>query len=478
MKIIFNVIITIAALALMSCDQQQHSNNATSNSQNVFSSEELNQRMLERRALDAVIWGLPLVSEDAVKQAYFRDAKANYNDIVWWPKGGGWKNQSPTPNVNTRYMYFFINTKQDGPVVVDLPPAVPGASFYGTIEDAWYVPLVDIGFEGKGGKYLVLPPDYKGDVPSGYIPVNPKTYNTMTLLRSILASLSEKDVQAGNALVQQIKIYPLSKTDKPPEQRFLDMTDVMYNGLVKYDETFFFNLARILNEETVQTRDLEMMGMLLPLGIEKGKEFKPDATTMAIFKTAAREAQAWLINGLVTTSKPWWPGSQWSIPGGSLIGIETQAHWEIPNYFDVDARGIAFSTYFCPPAKTGSGSFYLNTFKDNSGQPLEGGNNYRLHVSAEVPVREFWSVTVYSLETSSFFFNATRLTLGSLDKELRKNTDGSVDLYFGPKPPASQESNWLYTQDGQKWFPWFRFYGPEKPLFDKQWKMPNIERVE
>jgi len=48
-------------------------------------------------------------------------------------------------------MYFFINTQQDGPVVVELPPAVPQASFYGTIEDAWYVPLVDIGFEGKGG---------------------------------------------------------------------------------------------------------------------------------------------------------------------------------------------------------------------------------------------------------------------------------------------------------------------------------------
>ena len=131
--------------------------------------KELASRTVYRRAVDAVIWGLPLVGEDAVKQAAFRDGKANYNDIVWWPKGGGWKNQSPTPNVNTRYMYFFINTRQDGPVVVELPPAVPGASFYGTIEDAWYVPLVDIGFEGKGGKYLVLPPDYKGDVPDGYI---------------------------------------------------------------------------------------------------------------------------------------------------------------------------------------------------------------------------------------------------------------------------------------------------------------------
>jgi hypothetical protein len=438
--------------------------------------KDLANETVHRRAVDAVIWGVPLVSQESVRQAAFRDGKATYNDIVWWPKGGGWMNQSPTPNVNTRYLYFFIDTKRDGPVVVELPPAVKGASFYGTIGDAWYVPLVDIGFEGKGGKYLVLPPDYKGKVPAGYTAVRPKTYNTMTLLRSILASLSEGDVRAGNALVSKVRIYPLSKAGNSPPQRLLDMTEVMYNGLVKYDETFFARLSRMLNEEVVQPRDLQMMGMLLPLGIEKGKEFKPDAATVAELKAATREAQAWLINGLITTSVPWWPGSQWSIPGGSMIGIETQAHWEVPTFFDVDARGIAFSTYFCPPAKTGSGSFYLNTFKDSGGSPLEGGNNYRVHVPANVPVREFWSVTVYSLETSSFFLNSTRLTLGSLDKELKKNADGSVDIYVGPKAPVGQESNWLFTPAGQKWFPWFRFYGPEKAIFDKLWKMPDIER--
>jgi hypothetical protein len=73
--------------------------------------------------------------------------------------------------------------------------------------------------------------------------------------------------------------------------------------------------------------------------------------------------------------------------------------------------------------------------------------------------------------------NAPNLTLGSLSKELKTNTDGSVDLYFGSKPPGNQESNWIYTQPGQKWFPWFRFYGPEKPLLNKQWKMPNIEKL-
>ena len=121
----------------------------------------------------------------------------------------------------------------------------------------------------------VLPAAHKGDVPAGYTVVRCKTYNTMTRLRSILPSSLEADVRAGDTLVSKVRIYALSKAGNPPARRLLDMTDALYNGLVKYDETFFTNLARVLNEGVLQPRDLEMMGMLLPLGIEKGKEFKP-----------------------------------------------------------------------------------------------------------------------------------------------------------------------------------------------------------
>jgi hypothetical protein len=361
-------------------------------------------------------------------------------------------------------------------VVVDLPPAVAEASFYGTIVDAWQVPLLDIGFEGKGGKYLVLPPGYTADVPAGYIPVRPTTYNTFTLVRSILASASEEDVRKGDALVNQVKIYPLAKADNPPAQRFVDMTDIMYDGLVQYDERLYVSLARMLNEETIQPRDLEMLGMLLALGIEKGKEFKPNAATVAQLKTAAAEAHTWLMEKRFTFVTPWWPDSQWYVPAGP-IAPQTEFHWEVANYFDVDSRGIALSSFFGPTAKLGTGSFYLGTYHDSSGHRLQGENTYHLHVPANVPVREFWALTVYSQETAALFRNSTRLTLDSFDKGMRKNADGSVDLYIGPKPPTGQESNWIYIAPEKNWFPWFRFYGPEKPLFDKSWKMPDIEMV-
>ena len=450
-----------------------------SSHQDDMSPKALQQRMQERRAVDAVIWGLPLVAQDAVKQAAFRDGKAKYNDIVWWPQGGSWKNQSPTPNVNTRYIYCFINTKKDGPVVMEVPPAVQGSSFYGTIEDAWYVPLQDLGLDGKGGKYLVLPPDYKGKVPDGYTPVRSETYNTFTLLRNILASEDQKDVQAGDDLVKKLRVYPLSQAGNPPRQRFLDMTDITYNGLVTFDETFFTSLSRMLNEEPVKPRDMEMMGMILPVGIEKGKEFKPDSATVTLLKGAATEAQAWLMESVTTGGTPWWPDTHWVFPSPPIT-LQTEFQWKMPDYFGVDARAIAFYQYFCPMVKAGGDSFYFGTFFDSKGQPLEGQNNYQLHVPANVPVKQFWSITIYSLETSSFFLNSTNLTLSSLDADLKKNSDGSVDIYIGPKPPNGKKSNWLYTPANQKWFPWFRVYGPEPAIMDKTnstWKLPDIEKV-
>jgi len=111
-----------------------------------------------------------------------------------------------------------------------------------------------------------------------------------------------------------------------------------------------------------------------------------------------------------TDVTPWWSDSQWCLPSPPTT-VPTMFKWELSNYFDVDARGVALSQYFCPTAKLGTGSFYFGSFHDHGGQPLEGGKNYRLHVPAKVPVSQFWSVTVYSLETSGFFLNAERLTL-------------------------------------------------------------------
>jgi hypothetical protein len=109
--------------------------------------------------------------------------------------------------------------------------------------------------------------------------------------------------------------------------------------------------------------------------------------------------------------------------------------------------------------------------------PFRGEKTYLLCVPPNVPVKEFWALTVYDSETQALFLNSPRPTLDALDKGKRRNADGSVDLYMGPKAPTGQEANWIYTPAGKSWFPWFRFYGPEKALFDKSWTMPDIAQV-
>ena len=195
--------------------------------------EDLNHQTLQRRAIDAAIWGMPIVSMNAMRQAFFRDAKAKYNDIVYWSEPSDWRNQTTTPNGTVRYVYFNFNTKT-GPVVVEIPPAVE-AGLFGSLLDAWQTPLIDVGprgeDQGKGGKYLLLPPDFKGEAPSGYIIVRAPTYNGYSLLRAIPKSSSAADVSNTIALVKEMRLYPLANAGNPPQQRFVDMTGKLFDGI-------------------------------------------------------------------------------------------------------------------------------------------------------------------------------------------------------------------------------------------------------
>ncbi len=466
-----NISLAIAFVALMS-------NALAQDAVGRFSSAELTKRTLERRAVDAAIWGMPIVSFDMMRQGFFRDAKAHYGDIMYWSKFSTWKNQTTTPDTSSRYVIFFTNTK-DGPVVVEVP-TVGDAVLSGTLSDAWQVPLVDVGNtgedQGSGGKYLLLPPRYKGKTPAGYIAVPSNTYNVIVALRVISKSEQADDVREAIAYVKQVKTYPLAAANSPPAQRYIDMAEKLWDGIVRFDESFYTSLARMVNEELAQARDLQMLGLLRPLGIEKGIRFKPDTATRAVLKQASHEVHAWFMERLVNYGQRFWPDRKWDNPQPP-IASGTGFKWEAADYFDVDARGIGFFSFYAPPVKLGTSILYLDTFLDAQGQQLRGENTYRLHVPANVPVKQFWAFTVYDHETSSFIRKSARAGLDSYDEQMKRNPDGSVDLYTGPKPPKGQEANWIPTVAGKSWFPFFRFYGPDEPLFQKIWKLPNIERV-
>jgi hypothetical protein len=125
----------------------------------------------------------------------------------------------------------------------------------------------------------------------------------------------------------------------------------------------------------------------------------------------------------------------------------------------------------------GTGQYYLMTIVDKDGKPFDGGSTYRLNVPANAPVRLYWSATVYDRATHALIRDLSRGSRGSNSPGLQKNADGSVDVYFGPTAPTGKESNWIPTKSGGKFEVLFRLYGPEKPLFDKTWVLPDIEKV-
>jgi len=448
-----------------------------------FSSDNISQRTIQRRAVEAVIWGTPAVNFDRMFQAMVHDAKAGEgsNRIVYWSHLFNWKNQTLTPNPDSIYFMPFFNTKDVGPVVIEVPPA-DGGSITGSIDDCWQTAIDDVGpagtDQGKGGKYLLLPPGYKDKAPSGYIALETVNYQGYALLRSILKSNSEEDVEAAVAYGKHIEIYPLSQGAHPPETSFIDAIDVLYDATIPWDMRFFESLNRIVQTEPWLTRDKVMIDQLRSIGIEKGKPFNPDTATQEILKHAIAEAHAWLAHNYETHyfPPPFYPGGHWFIPASAEVARGMSTFFADPDSYPVDSRGTMYTLGFFSAKHFGAGQAYLMTFKDKDGDKLHGSTAYRLNVPANAPVRQYWSATVYDRDTHALIRNAPWPSRSSQTSGLQKNSDGSIDIYFGPKAPQGKESNWVPTSAGSGFETLFRLYGPDKAFAEKTWKLPDIEK--
>jgi hypothetical protein len=445
-----------------------------------LSSTELAERTTYRRAVEAAIWGMPIVAMDAIRQGFLRDMGARLNDIVFYSKPADWKFQTTTPNASTHYIYSAYDTRRDGPIVLEVPPVI-GAGLYGQLCDMWDVPLAITGpggdDKGEGGKYLLLPPDYRGTIPAGYIPVRQQTYSGYWLMRTIPKSKSDADNAAAITLLKKIRMYPLSSADKPPEQRFIDASGKLWDGIPRMDESFYAVLAKMVNEEPVLPRDLAMMNMLRSIGIEKGRAFKPDPAANAVLKRAIGEAKGFFQDLQRSALKPYWDGEHWGLP--DLSGVKTEFSYQTADMLDVDYRGMGGFFFWAPPKKSDASAptIYVNAIVDGDGESFTGDRTYRLKVPANVPAKQYWSATVYDWDTASFIREASVISLDSYNAKTIKNSDGSIDIYFAPQAPAGEENNWVTTVKGGKWFIIFRLYGPDKAFFDKTWKMPDIQKV-
>lgn len=438
--------------------------------------EHRQSRMAFRRAVEAVVWGMPAVNFDLMLQAFLR-AGGQANQIAYWSRLLDGNAQTLTPNPDVVYVMPFYDTKA-GPVVLEIPPA-EGGSITGSIDDAWQNALEDVGpagaDKGAGGKYLILPPDHDGKVPQGYAVLRSMTFQGFALLRSNIRSRSDADVTEAVAYARRIGFYTLGA--EPAETRFVDLSGKLFDATIPYDRRFFASLARIVAYEPWLTRDKAMIDHLKAIGIAKGTTFDPDRDG-ALLDAAAEEAKAWLADRYEAGfAARFYSGSHWALPAEPAVIEGMQTYFAAPDDYPTDGRGVIYSMGYFSAKHLGEGQFYLVAIKDSQGQRLDGSATYRLTVPARAPVKLYWSATVYDAETHALVRGAPRQSRASNAPDLVANPDGSVDLWFGPEAPPGKAGNWAPTQAGRGFEVMFRFYGPEPSFFEKQWALPDLQRV-
>ena len=393
-----------------------------------------------------------------------------------------------TGNTSTLYVIPSLNFLETGPMVLDVPSGMLGA-----FNDAWFRYLQDIGpfgpDQGQGGKFLVLPPDYKGDIPEGYYVVKSPSYRVWVFMRGSVAKGVENE---ANRIKENLKIYPLSMKDNPPPMEFVSGSGQSFNTIHDNDINFYYHVNDVIQEEPNDLIDPETRGLLASIGIVKGKAFNPDERMKKILTDAVA-----IANG-AARSIVWYPRVSGFIDNMADVRVfpDSESSWIYPwvgkNVFFMDKEGTTLNpdarvmfhypyTAVTPAMAStivGKGSDYGMAFVDANKEPFIGSKNYRLHLPPDIPAQDFWAVTIYDTQTrSQLQTDQTFPTVGSQSEGIKMNADGSYDIYFGPEPPAGFENNWLQTIPGKSWFPIFRVYGPTQPWIEKKWRPSEVELV-
>ena len=428
-----------------------------------------------QRACQLYLWALPIVAmEQAKEQArtVFGAGDLDLGLSIGYAEVSG----ILTPNVVTPYMMGGPDLGKTGPLVIK----VPAGPMAGVIDDCLQRPVTDLGLagpdQGKGGKFLLLGPGQTAPHNEGFIVVHSPTLNVIIFIRNL-----ETDPEKAKQLQKQFRFYPYAQRDNPPANRVLRSEGKKASQAQPRGLAYWERLAEILNREPVQERDRIMMAMLRPLGIEKGKPFKPDERQRKILTEASLVGEAMAkandFDKRQMELSYYKDGVQWHL---SLCLDPSQ---ETKFYTQLDERAAWFyeaaMTSKGMVTKTpGVGQVYLGSYKDKDGNWLDGANTYRLHVPPNAPVKQFWSLTIYEVDTRSLIQNQQQIAdRSSRQPDLVRNADGSVDLYVGPTAPKGFEKNWIPSAPGRGWFAYFRLYAPTEAHFDRTWTLPDFVKV-
>jgi hypothetical protein len=423
-----------------------------------------------------------------------------------------------TANCDTVYFWGFIDLS-DGPMVIDVPALGAPSGLLGTIDDMWFNWVTDVGLpgpdRGEGGRYLIAGPGYDGPLPdSGYHVFHARTTRVTLIGRGFMVDNDPKI--PVEAITDGIRVHqyipgahgtavgsflagraPLGTPQPVSETRFVEATGMEINTLFPNDFSYWELVNELVQQEPPEGGDPELLGLLAAVGIVHGKPFVPDDRMRRILEEAVVVGNA-TARTLTFAARPeegfgFYEDSQWQsalfVGGYQFLDpppeITPQGVVAVPSD---GARKLNAATNFfymatgITPAMcmrlTGIGSQYLFAMRDSEGNYLDGARDYRLTLPPDVPESRFWSVLMYDNQTRSMLQTDQQFPrLGSQSGTVEANSDGSIDIYFGPEAPQGHENNWLQTVPGKGWWTILRLYNPLQPFFDKSWRPSEIEPV-
>ncbi|MBC6296104.1 DUF1254 domain-containing protein [Listeria sp. FSL L7-1517] len=385
-----------------------------------------------------------------------------------------------TQNSDTPYGLGYGDVTE-GPLVLELAPG----PIMGVIDDINFKYVTDIGLagedQGKGAKYLFLPPGFDGEIPAGYIVRTPASNRFLICLRAVVQGAG---TEKAFELLKQIKVYPLKDKANPAENIFTDYSHKKAEATPYFVDgkfAFWEELKKAIDIDEIDKEYYQMYGLLAEIGIEKGKPFSLTADMVKILTEAAELADEQMtINAfasdvperLVWENKRW----EWVVYGGDN-------GYYLDNYLSLSVRERWFyqATLETPKMfirREGSGSIYWLGIRDKDGDFLDGAKSYTLKVPTPVPAGLYWSITGYDLDTRSEIVSNGKIpVISSLKRDFEADADGNITLFFGPEEPTDSALPWIQTVPGHDWFVYFRIYGPEKPAFDNSWELADFEKV-
>ncbi|MFE3289970.1 DUF1254 domain-containing protein [Rhodococcus sp. NPDC059234] len=386
-----------------------------------------------------------------------------------------------TLNSDTPYAPLLLDLRE-GPLVIEVPPG-PLICIAMDLNQRW---VLDMGIPGPdagaGGRHLLLPPGYDGDIPDGYYVGRSTTYRVLGGIRSLPVG---GDVKAATERLTTVKVRPLDPEREWTAPTWLDLTPGRQDtSPLRWEDNigFWQALHEVIDAEPALPEFHVAYGDLAALGIVKGRPFAPDERMKRILDRAARIGNAHMRVQSFADRRPdrvVWPDRHWE---WAALRFEN-GDFEQPDSLDVEAREKwFFQAIGASPAMfrrdTNAGSLYWLGDRDSNGAYLAGSRTYRLTVPQPVPGKLFWSVTVYDARTrSQIQTELDKAVLSSLFDFGEGTGEDTIDLYFGPTPPEGQEHRWIQTLPDTGWFAYFRIYGPEMPAFDSSWKPGDFEPV-